>query len=198
MRAEGRDTPKRKNMKSSSSNDADLSFSSSSSSASSFSSSNSLTSSATKTQAQLPDWIFDVDDEDEIDGSSSLLEELEIDLEHIYSNIIWSLLGPLQFILAGLRRKSHKSSISNSETGKGSEEGLLAHGMDVSDKGHSNLMSSGEGSSLGSFAQIATYGRCLTAFVSSIIGVVTNNMHPLHSSHCQVCFIISSLFKFTI
>ncbi len=33
---------------------------------------------------ELPSWIFDVDDEDEIDGDSSLLEELEIDPAHIY------------------------------------------------------------------------------------------------------------------
>jgi hypothetical protein len=33
---------------------------------------------------ELPGWIFDVDEEDEIDGDSSLLQELEIDLAHIY------------------------------------------------------------------------------------------------------------------
>ena len=33
---------------------------------------------------ELPSWIFDVDDEDEIEGNSSLLEELEIDPAHIY------------------------------------------------------------------------------------------------------------------
>lgn len=33
---------------------------------------------------ELPSWIFDVDDEDEIEGDSSLLEELEIDPAHIY------------------------------------------------------------------------------------------------------------------
>lgn len=33
---------------------------------------------------ELPSWIFDVDDEDEIQGDSSLLEELEIDPAHIY------------------------------------------------------------------------------------------------------------------
>jgi hypothetical protein len=33
---------------------------------------------------ELPSWIFEVDDEDEIAGGSSLLEELEIDPAHIY------------------------------------------------------------------------------------------------------------------
>ena len=33
---------------------------------------------------ELPSWIFDVDEEDEIEGDSSLLEELEIDPAHIY------------------------------------------------------------------------------------------------------------------
>ena len=33
--------------------------------------------------ADLPDWIFDVDDEDHIDNEKSLLEELEIDINHI-------------------------------------------------------------------------------------------------------------------
>lgn len=32
---------------------------------------------------ELPSWIFDVDEEDEIEGDSSLLEELEIDPAHI-------------------------------------------------------------------------------------------------------------------
>lgn len=32
----------------------------------------------------LPDWIFDVDSEDEDDGQSSLLQELEVDIGHIY------------------------------------------------------------------------------------------------------------------
>lgn len=32
----------------------------------------------------LPSWIFDVEDEDEIEGDASLLEELEIDPAHIY------------------------------------------------------------------------------------------------------------------
>jgi hypothetical protein len=33
---------------------------------------------------ELPSWIFDVDDEDEVQGDASLLEELEIDPGHIY------------------------------------------------------------------------------------------------------------------
>lgn len=33
---------------------------------------------------ELPDWLFDVDEEDEDDLDSSLLQELEIDPEHIY------------------------------------------------------------------------------------------------------------------
>jgi len=33
---------------------------------------------------ELPRWIFEVDEEDEIQGDSSLLEELEIDPAHIY------------------------------------------------------------------------------------------------------------------
>jgi hypothetical protein len=33
---------------------------------------------------ELPSWIFDVEDEDEIEGDASLLEELEIDPAHIY------------------------------------------------------------------------------------------------------------------
>jgi hypothetical protein len=33
---------------------------------------------------ELPSWIFDVDEEDEIEGESSLLEELEIDPAHVY------------------------------------------------------------------------------------------------------------------
>lgn len=32
----------------------------------------------------LPQWIFDVEDEDEYEGNSSLLQELEIDFVHIY------------------------------------------------------------------------------------------------------------------
>jgi hypothetical protein len=32
----------------------------------------------------LPGWIFEVDEDDEYEGSSSLLQELEIDISHIY------------------------------------------------------------------------------------------------------------------
>ena len=41
-------------------------------------------------QHQLPLWIFEVDDEDEaVDENTSLLQELEIDLTHIYKSISW-------------------------------------------------------------------------------------------------------------
>lgn len=40
---------------------------------------------------ELPSWIFDVDDEDEIEGDSSLLEELEIDPAHIYRYFLFSI-----------------------------------------------------------------------------------------------------------
>ena len=33
---------------------------------------------------ELPGWIFDVDEEDVVDNNSSLLQELEIDVNHIY------------------------------------------------------------------------------------------------------------------
>jgi hypothetical protein len=32
----------------------------------------------------LPSWWFEVDEEDDIDTNTSLLQELEIDLPHIY------------------------------------------------------------------------------------------------------------------
>ena len=32
----------------------------------------------------LPDWIFDIDDEDDVDINSPLLQELEIDINQIY------------------------------------------------------------------------------------------------------------------
>ena len=33
---------------------------------------------------ELPEWLFDVDDEDDVDNNNSLLQELDIDLSHIY------------------------------------------------------------------------------------------------------------------
>ena len=50
---------------------------------------------------KLPHWIFDVDSEDEYEnnGSATLLEELDIDLLHIYKNIGWMMIAPLYFIL---------------------------------------------------------------------------------------------------
>jgi hypothetical protein len=33
---------------------------------------------------QLPSWIFDVDEEDEIDMDTPLLQELDIDISQIY------------------------------------------------------------------------------------------------------------------
>ena len=50
---------------------------------------------------KLPHWIFDVDSEDEYESNDSLtlLEELDIDLIHIYKNIGWMLTAPLCFLL---------------------------------------------------------------------------------------------------
>lgn len=36
------------------------------------------------TAIELPGWIFDVDEEDEIDLNTPLLQELDIDLHHIF------------------------------------------------------------------------------------------------------------------
>mmetsp|Transcript_3266 Transcript_3266/g.5081 ORF Transcript_3266/g.5081 Transcript_3266/m.5081 type:complete len:224 (-) Transcript_3266:1194-1865(-) len=55
---------------------------------------------------ELPRWIFEVDEEDEIQGDSSLLEELEIDPAHIYRSILWMLFGPC-FQLTGMPNKKH-------------------------------------------------------------------------------------------
>ena len=39
---------------------------------------------ATSVSTDLPDWLFDVDDEDDIDDNLPILEELEIDIHQIY------------------------------------------------------------------------------------------------------------------
>lgn len=46
-------------------------------------------------QDSLPTWWFEVDEVDDIDTNISLLQELEIDLPHIYRCTIWMLLCPL-------------------------------------------------------------------------------------------------------
>ena len=47
---------------------------------------------------KLPHWIFDVDSDDEYDENSGLLEELDIDIIHIYRNIGWMLTAPWYYI----------------------------------------------------------------------------------------------------
>eukprot|EP01038_Epipyxis_sp_PR26KG_P006678 gene6678-9162_t len=62
---------------------------------------------------ELPDWIFDVDSDDEYDSNSSLLQELEIDSGLMYRNIIWTLIGPCSRML-GKRCERHPLHKSNS------------------------------------------------------------------------------------
>ena len=46
---------------------------------------------------ELPSWIFDVDEDDEIDPDTPLLVELDIDIAHIYRNIKWMIFGPWSY-----------------------------------------------------------------------------------------------------
>ena len=50
----------------------------------------------------LPSWWFEVDDEDDVDNNTSLLQELEIDLPLIYRCAVWMLLGPLGCHFSGV------------------------------------------------------------------------------------------------
>ena len=84
----------------------------------------------------LPSWWFEVDDEDDVDNNTSLLQELEIDLPLIYRCAVWMLLGPLgchfsgvddvhplSFILMG---GNHSSTSSNSSLLLGSSNRQLS------------------------------------------------------------------------
>jgi len=142
--------------------------------------------------------MFDVDDEDEIDGSSSLLEELEIDLEHIYTNVVWSLLGPLHLVLASLRRRYYKNSAMSSllappdggdGSGLSSSDDLLGASTAAnSSSSHANGSGHGHGHGHG---HAGGYSKIISAAFLSVISVVTDKLHPLHSSHCQVRAIFS-------
>jgi hypothetical protein len=72
----------------------------------------------------LPDWIFDIiEDDDDIDYSKTLLEELEIDPKHIYINIYWMLTASFYFTYRLLKKNtsfllSNNSIDSNSSLPK--------------------------------------------------------------------------------
>ena len=68
-------------------------------------------------QHQLPLWIFEVDDEDEaVDENTSLLQELEIDLTHIYKSISWMVIGPWMRLCSRLPSERHPIHVSSSVT----------------------------------------------------------------------------------
>jgi hypothetical protein len=71
-------------------------------------------------RVELPNWIFDIDDEDESATSSrTLFQELEIDPGHIYRNVMWMLFGPC-YRLVGRpykRHPLHASSSANNRRG---------------------------------------------------------------------------------
>jgi len=84
--------------------------------------SNSSNSNRNTNTKNLPNWIFDVDSEDEYDNNNvSLLEELDIDLIHIYNNIGWTLSTPLYYILRKPMDSIHplQSSHTSSSSSKG-------------------------------------------------------------------------------
>lgn len=60
----------------------------------------------------LPDWIFDINEDDEIDYSKTLFEELEIDPTYIYTNIYWMLTSSFFFIYR-LFKKNTSFLLSN-------------------------------------------------------------------------------------
>lgn len=58
----------------------------------------------------LPHWIFDVDDDDDsldMRHNASLLQELEIDLEQIYTCILWMFIAPVRYLFARPNAGAH-------------------------------------------------------------------------------------------
>ena len=56
----------------------------------------------------LPDWIFDVDSDDEYDNDTSILQELDIDLNQIYKLVYVSLCVYVSYILLSFRFNVNK------------------------------------------------------------------------------------------
>ncbi len=66
--------------------------------------------------ADLPAWIFDVEDTDAIDmQNKSLLEELELDPQHISRMAKWALIAPLYRVFGKRILERHPLRISKAD-----------------------------------------------------------------------------------